>query len=762
MRLFSYDIFDTLITRKTASPAGIFAMIREKLVKSDEYEDIPLFLRENFFDIRISSEQRAAMWALNRGITDITIEDIYNIQGEAYGLDEDQRERLIRLECKVEKDNIIGISERIEELFALREAGSRIVLISDMYLREPMVRDILMNVDSRFRDVPIYMSSEYKKRKDSGELYYVVRDKENISFSDWNHTGDNPESDIMIPEKLGINVTKVPGKRLLPVERHLVDKYENDVYVQRIIGNSTCLRQLHDENSIKNPKAFSYGSFFLPMITDGYIRWVLEMARHQGVKTLYFIARDGYLLKAMADWWIEKKALPIKTRYIYGSRLTWRVPALSEENWSITKLCGSSDSMKYFAARDMAGMFGLSEDEFCRFLPEEIDKDVMIGTPAKKYVAECLENNNEFKEYLLKAKADERRRMKEYLAQEIDMSEKFAFVELFGGGFTQYQAAVVLHEMGVKCTTNYYYHLSRNFSDEICEFRCYIPAGKKSAPVIERMFSAPHGRTIGYKENGSGKIEPILDDESEILSEYGHEDVRRGFEEYLKNCEIIEERPKVAVLEEFEDYLIHEQDMELLEFIGDMPVDASENASDLYRFAGRMDREELRRIYQLRAFEPLNVFYSGLNYGYSWRRCSEKDKEWVKDLGWSRYKPEVIKEKEEYLAGLKLKRKYLLQYGFLPEIKGKKIALYGAGRFGGFLKEELDKEKDITCVLWVDRNAGNTKSGKTEVQPAEALKYAVFDHVLVAVMNKDVAKEIRHQLIDMGIKCDNIMVPRFS
>ena len=54
--LFSFDIFDTLITRKTATPHGIFALMQDILLKDSRFSDIPLYVRENFYEYRKSSE----------------------------------------------------------------------------------------------------------------------------------------------------------------------------------------------------------------------------------------------------------------------------------------------------------------------------------------------------------------------------------------------------------------------------------------------------------------------------------------------------------------------------------------------------------------------------------------------------------------------------------------------------------------------------------------------------------------------------------
>ena len=47
------------------------------------------------------------------------------------------------------------------------------------------------------------------------------------------------------------------------------------------------------------------------------------------------IARDGYIPKLITDIVIQKRGLDIKTKYLYGSRLAWRIP--TENNYETFK-----------------------------------------------------------------------------------------------------------------------------------------------------------------------------------------------------------------------------------------------------------------------------------------------------------------------------------------------------------------------------------------------------------------------------------------
>jgi len=72
--------------------------------------------------------------------------------------------------------------------------------------------------------------------------------------------------------------------------------------------------------------AVSYGNKVIGPIMYEYISWILQQACKKKLKTLYFLARDGYLLKQVAEVLCEKKGYHIQCRYLYCSRMALRMP----------------------------------------------------------------------------------------------------------------------------------------------------------------------------------------------------------------------------------------------------------------------------------------------------------------------------------------------------------------------------------------------------------------------------------------------------
>lgn len=757
--LYSFDVFDTLITRKLATPSGIFALVQEKMLNDSSYDEVPIFLRNNFVTLRIDAEQNAGRIYKSDTVGEITLEQIYSVLKNAYSLDDKTTEKMMNLEKETELEEVCPLNKVIEKLFSLVERGDRVIMISDMYLDEGNVRKMLSKVDNRLEQIPLYISSKYGKRKSTGELFEIVQRKEGVQVNDWVHIGDNKRSDVYVPEQLGISTVNINNDVILPIETYLTDMYPKDMYLQRLIGNSLYCRKLVDTRSKEN-LPFKYGTFIVPMIADSYIKWVLEQALAKRTDTLYFVARDGYMLKKMADWWIKKKNYSIRTKYIYGSRYTWRVPALSEEHWTIRELCRNSHSVKYHTPADMANIFGLSKDEFIKYLPDSIEENsIILGNSVRDYIATELENNQEFKKFLLAKKRNERKLMREYLSQEVDLDENFAFVELHGGGYTQHEVAVVLNSMGGGVVDNYYYHLTRDYTDEICKFHAFVPYGYKAANLIERFFSAPEGRTVGYRYTDNGMVEPVLDDESELLSSYGLKDMRKGFEEFLRYYEGTDGYVDAEILQAFETYIQVTPDEEMAAYIGDMPVDASENIKDLYTYAPKLTIEEIQRIYRWSFMVSKSLFYKGLNFQYSLNRCEKEELLLIDEIKKEKKSQFDTTERNTYLKERGYSLSFLTRYGIKHLINGRKVVLYAAGTVGKILHDELLLEKNIEMVMWVDRDyESNKQSG---VVAPDNIYDSDFDYVIIAVLNRLLSISIKNELISKGINENKILELRY-
>lgn len=348
--MISFDIFDTLITRKTALPTGIFLQVQMKEK-----------LATDFCKMRIEAEKDARMYAIQSQKEEITLQNIYELLSKRLGKNMDSA---MATEEQTELDNVYPLWSQIDILKEFVSQGENVVLISDMYLDERIIRQMLVKVDPVFEKIPIYVSCNYGKTKNSGKLFLKIAELENVKFKNWIHYGDNDYSDYLVPRMLGIQAIKIERQPMTVWEKTISEKLclQENLLLQYCIGAAKTVRR---ENSLNS--AAQIGCSLGGMILYPYVQWLLKLSAEMEIKRLYFMARDGYVLKKIADKIIQNQNLDIKTKYIYSSRKAWRLEKdeiekrkillqyliqeidFSDENFALVDLHGTGVTIEYLA-----------------------------------------------------------------------------------------------------------------------------------------------------------------------------------------------------------------------------------------------------------------------------------------------------------------------------------------------------------------------------------------------------------------------------
>lgn len=296
--MYSFDIFDTLLFRKVNRPVQIFNEVEKRLEKKTSVDDYA-YLR------RLSEENANSCFDK----VEITLDDIYFCFQKHTAIDSKLLEEIKQIEVQVEKENTYLNGDMVDKLKRHKEVGERVVLISDMYLPEHVIRDILVEKDPVFSEVPIYVSSEYNCSKADGLLFKIVKDREKSEYTEWKHYGDNVFSDYLVPKALGIDAHIVCQTQKEDLEE------TDDLFIDE--------PDFSDSNgSVENEIGYHVGA---PLLY-GYVKWIIHLATQQNYKRLLFIARDGYILKKIADNYIRLMNIHnLETIYLYSSRDAWRV-----------------------------------------------------------------------------------------------------------------------------------------------------------------------------------------------------------------------------------------------------------------------------------------------------------------------------------------------------------------------------------------------------------------------------------------------------
>lgn len=255
-------------------------------------------------------------------------------------------------------------------------------------------------------------------------------------------------------------------------------------------------------------------SVFPPVIAD-FAGWLLGKAVSMGIKRLYFLARDGYIIKKTAEIIAERYKMEIELRYLYCSRISLRNAALAdlgEEAYRYLLEGGYA-----LTPRVILGRLRLDEEERKSIYADigcTLDENSEMGKAAASDFCDKLRKSLVYNEYVKSVAKSCKEFAAAYLEQEGLMSDTpYAVVDSGWTGSMQRMLRVLT---GRK-QTGFYFGMYSEGRDEDGEFYTYL-FDKSTSPFLvskfnnnlfEAVCSAPHGMTEGYKEE-NGRVVPVL------------------------------------------------------------------------------------------------------------------------------------------------------------------------------------------------------------------------------------------------------------
>lgn len=572
IRLYSFDIFDTLLTRTTGVPSGIFALVQNTLKYDKNYSDLPLLLKENFYTIRTGAEAFIRENRRNYKINEITIKEIYDFIKDNNFLTEEQNERLLNLELETERKNLIPILENIEKFKEIVLSGKRAVLISDMYLPKSFLTQVLVSIDNVFDSIPIYISSEIKEQKCNGELFRYVKEKENVEYANWEHYGDNQKGDYKIPQRLGIKAKKYKYVHLMPYEEAIIRSYPEDAYISLSVGTAKNCRLFTKSVDEKFNLGLSMGA---PCLYP-YIDWIINQSKLQNFNRLYFVMRDGEVLKDLTEILAQKNSLNIETKLIYGSRESWRAPSITKKNSDFEFMFASRREIN--TIRKISARFHISLDKLLKIIPLQYNNiDKVFNSAEFEQIRDFLLSNAEFLKLIEAENKEQRELIKNYINQEMDLSDNhFAIVDLAASGRTQMCFVNIINEIKDMVVNGFYAQFNglkinaKNFN-----MKAFYTTPKVKS-WLELFCRSECGYTKKYsKENG--KVFPVLEElEGDALKEYGYKRIIEGQKLFInKFYDVLKQNEFVIInykqFTYYLDFIANRPDEHLAALIGDMP-----------------------------------------------------------------------------------------------------------------------------------------------------------------------------------------------
>ncbi len=329
--MLSFDVFDTALTRVWFRPVDLFVAVGRELERRSLYaggaESWALAREEVERDLR-RPLSRAAPGAGE----EISLAAIHHRLATRLGLATDVRDAGLAIELALERSAIRPIARTCAEIAAAGDAKDSVVFLSDTYFDLDFVAELLRGAGITPAPGTLYTSLALGLTKRTGSLFHHVLAERHLAPSALRHLGDNAEHDVTMARKLGVHA------ELFTVSRP--NRYETQLYGagvaaarlmrSAVAGAARAARLGFNEADPRHQTIAETGADVAGPALTGFVLWCLVEARRQGLRRLYFLARDGQVLQRMAVILNQWLGFGIDCRYLYVSRQALFLPSITE------------------------------------------------------------------------------------------------------------------------------------------------------------------------------------------------------------------------------------------------------------------------------------------------------------------------------------------------------------------------------------------------------------------------------------------------
>lgn len=554
-KVISFDLFDTLAERDFAEPHELFLYI-EPAVRS--YLNNKNFLF-HYFRRQAENDTRRP----TRGEFEVTLDQIYATFAELTGLSSERIEYIKNLEIEAEVALVHPKKKMIKEYNFASILMERRSVITDIYLNEEVIVRILNKI--RVNNYSsLWVSAETKTRKHNGTLYPDYIDwvnkslKMEVPTSRMLHVGDNQTADGDMAKKYGMRTyvfpkaldnfkrTKLGSEVLLPAHRLggvspsiMIGMFANKFY--SATWNKT------NPDSLFSADSYQYGYMALGPLVLGFVQWLYHRAKLHGLKHLYFLARDGWVLKKAYDQLYGDVADAPKSYYLYCSRRAVMAPSIMSEDCIYELACQSFNARSIESFLD--SRYGVTWSD----LDPAITK--AHGYKSQDIVSPYYEQVklHRFLKAISPVIMEKAKTERDYY---IDYLNSLDFVEhaknkdaaVVDIGYSGSMQMYLKKMLGLETLAGYYYlthHHSRdvfrgdifegylqNLDDHKVGFRHPL---NDHIFIFESALSSPEGSLLSIKGLGKNRVMNFLDAEEEERRKYLVNSIHRGADDFSRD-----------------------------------------------------------------------------------------------------------------------------------------------------------------------------------------------------------------------------------
>lgn len=467
--IISFDIFDTLLMRKVFFEIDVFRLAERRIDKI-------LGCKSNFTEIR---KKCAA------SLIEPSINEIYEQYQRITNTPKEIIEKIKAIEIQTD---IQLFSERKEVINLLKACikQKEVYLISDMYYTADIIQGLLLNFGVNIDKKHIIVSCEVKKNKADGSLWSYYKEnyvKKHTAL----HIGDNLKSDVENPKKYLIDTYYTMNakgmlenssiSKIAPKIDTLYASLTMGIICNRLFNNPFALNETF--GIVKFRTEIDTGFILFGAICHCFFTWLFNESKRLCIGNLLFFSREGYFLTRLAKFYQQNFNLKKKIIYLEISRRAI-MSASTRTRDDIKQIVDFP--YKGTTAEFLLNRFNIKKT--CDLKPNE--------------AAEIYEKE------ILRKTALERKSYLKYFFSKVGQKEKFAVIDSWFYGNTQYFLGKLLE----KRLQGFYFCVDNQATNVCATFQnmlgCFSPNSElyKHALFVESFFTSPKGMLLYIDELG--------------------------------------------------------------------------------------------------------------------------------------------------------------------------------------------------------------------------------------------------------------------
>jgi predicted HAD superfamily hydrolase len=559
-KVISFDIFDTIVQRELYTPVAVFDLIERRAENSEFAPVLKKMLRDSEFStyraLRMECEGVARRNLSVFNFEDCNLNEVYE-QVAMYTDNRDFIDFLRAAELEIELD-VIKPRQHGRLLYDMAVAsGKEVVFTSDMYLPKEIIQKILDRCGV-YAGEKIFMSSEIRLRKHSGNLFlYILKDL-GISPLELFHVGDAIHGDYTIPKNLGITASLVPAGReyWLQTYGRSYGKSGADNLTEEVIFGGQAM-QVYDfpyhateENGYFRGRAELLGYAVAGPLLVGLSDWLKTSINERKIDRMFFFSRDGFVAKKVFEKTFKNDSTLHDCEYVHVSRRVLAIAAILdyEDIDALAKQRFETLPLEEFIRiRFGVDLWALNLDEVAEILDGTDVLDIQQEVSTHANLKDLLKIVRKLEPRILISAAGMREKVKTYF-QSIGLTPYTGdTIGIFDIGYSASLQRYIEKIYGVNFIKGFYFATfvgikalfeqggsAHGYAGENIDPRITKHQYVHAVHIFETLFSHIEGSTFGYMETPDGIASVKIEEQSYLGKNHFVSQLWQGIDKFIE------------------------------------------------------------------------------------------------------------------------------------------------------------------------------------------------------------------------------------